>query len=83
MTLKQGNYQAVIEFTVPQLYPKQKCEIELKSHNFNEVFANIFMMQVDAIIRRLWNGGDPGYEPGNEVDINEGKVGYRKALGAT
>ena len=41
------------------------------------------MMQVDAIIRRLWNGGEPGYEPGNEVDINEGKVGYRKAMGAT
>ena len=41
------------------------------------------MQHVDTIMRRLWMGGEPGYEPGEEVDINAGKVGFRKAVGAT
>ena len=57
--------------------------MELKSHNFNEVFAQIFISHTENIISRLWNGGEPGYEPGNEVDINAGKIGFRKAVGAT
>ena len=34
-------------------------------------------------MRRLWNGGAPGYEPGEEVDVNAGKIGFRKAVGGT
>ena len=58
-------------------------KMELQSHNFNEVFAEIFKSHTDIIIQRLWSGGEPGYEPGSEVDINEGKIGFRKAVGAT
>ena len=43
----------------------------------------IFMKHTETIIRRLWNGGEAGYEPGSEVDVNEGKIGFKKALGAT
>ena len=58
-------------------------KLELKEHNFNEVFAQIFLSHTKNIINRLWNGGEAGYEPGNEVDINKGKIGFRKAVGAT
>ena len=57
--------------------------MELKQHNFNQVFAEIFLSHTQNIIRRLWNGGEPGYEPGEEVDINEGKIGFKKAVGGT
>ena len=40
------------------------------------------MSHTENIVRRLWNGGEPGYEPGSKVDINEGKIGYKKAVGA-
>lgn len=83
VTLKQGNYSALIEFTVPEQYPQQMVKMELKQHNFNEVFTQIFISHTENIVRRLWSGGEPGYEPGAEVDINEGKIGYKKALGAT
>ena len=43
----------------------------------------MYMKHTENIIRRLWNGGEPGYEPGNQVDINEGKIGFKKAVGAT
>ena len=58
-------------------------KMELQQHNFNEVFAEIFMSHAQIIVERLWNGGEPGYEPGSEVDINEGKIGFRKAVRAT
>mmetsp|Transcript_32549 Transcript_32549/g.38284 ORF Transcript_32549/g.38284 Transcript_32549/m.38284 type:complete len:96 (+) Transcript_32549:574-861(+) len=57
-------------------------KLELKEHNFNEVFAMIFLKHAETIISRLWSGGEAGYEPGNEVDINEGKVGFKKNVGA-
>ena len=83
VTLKEGKHFINVDFTVPALYPKQLVQIELKQHNFNEVFAQIFMKHTENIIRRLWNGGEAGYEPGSEVDVNEGKIGFKKALGAT
>ena len=83
VTLKEGNYSALLEFTVPEQYPQQMVKMELKQHNFNEVFAQIFTSHADNIVNRLWNGGEPGYEPGNELDINEGRIGFRKAVGAT
>lgn len=57
-------------------------KVELIKHNFNEVFAQMYMKHTENVIRRLWNGGEPGYEPGAQVDINEGKIGFRKAVGA-
>ena len=83
VTLKEGKYSALLEFTVPEVYPMQMVKMELKEHNFNEVFAQIFHSHTKNIISRLWNGGEPGYEPGNEVDINAGKIGFKKAVGAT
>lgn len=82
VTLKEGNFSALLEFTVPELYPQQKVKLELKEHNFNEVFAQIFLSHTENIISRLWNGGEAGYEPGHEVDINAGKIGFKKAVGA-
>lgn len=57
--------------------------VELKEHNYNEVFAQIFMSHTQNIMHRLWSGGEAGYEPGATVDINEGKIGFKKVMGAT
>ena len=83
VTLKEQNYSVLVEFTVPQQYPKQMVKMQLKDHNFNEVFAQIFVKHAENIVRRLWNGGEPGYEAGAEVDINEGRIGFKKAVVAT
>lgn len=82
VTLKEGQYSALLEFTVPEQYPNQMVKMELKEHNFNEVFAGIFTKHAETIISRLWTGGEAGYEPGSEFDINEGKVGFKKNVGA-
>ena len=82
VTLKEGDYNALIEFTVPEQYPQQKVEMKLISHNFNAVFAQIFFSHAENIVTRLWNGSEPGYEPGAEVDVNAGKIGFKKAKGA-
>ena len=82
VTLKEGQYSALLEFTVPEQYPNQMVKMELKEHNFNEVFAGIFTKHAETIISRLWAGGEAGYEPGSEFDVNEGKVGFKKNVGA-
>jgi len=64
VTLKEGGYSALLEFTIPELYPQQKAAVKLLEHNYNEVFAQIFMSHAENIMRRLWTGGVPGYEPG-------------------
>ena len=56
-------------------------KFSLKDHNFNPVFAEIFSAHTKNIIKRLWGGGAPGYDPKEKVNINEGKIGYKKALG--
>jgi len=75
VTLKEGNYSAELEFTVPPMYPMDIVKFRLVKHNFNEVFANIFVAHAENIIRRLWGGGKPGYDPKDKVDINAGKIG--------
>lgn len=82
VTLKERNYSALLEFTVPEQYPQQKVKIELIDHNFNQVFADIFMRHAVTIIGRLWSGGEAGYEPGSDFDVNAGKIGYKKNVGA-
>ena len=29
----------------------------------------------------MWGGGPPGYDPSEKVDINEGKIGFKKNVG--
>ena len=43
---------------------------------------NIFYLQANQIIKRLWQGGDPGYLPGDVVDSGKHKVGNKKSQGA-
>ena len=57
------------------------AKFTLKEHNFNEVFAEIFENHTTSIIKRLWGGGEPGYDPSQKVDLNAGKIGYKKAVG--
>ena len=57
-------------------------KLELIEHNFNEVFAQIFMKHAETLISRLWTGGEAGYDQGSNFDINEGKVGFKKNMGA-
>lgn len=42
----------------------------------------MFYLQANQIIRRLWQGGDPGYLPGDVVDNSKDKIGQKKAVGA-
>ena len=44
------------------------------------MFADIFMSHAKNIIGRLWSGGEAGYD--NDFDINEGKIGFKKNIGA-
>lgn len=63
VTLKEGTSFAEAEFTVPKMYPMDIVKFKLINHNFNQVYANIFTAHTENIIRRLWGGGRPGYDP--------------------
>ena len=43
----------------------------IKDHNFEPTFFKVFESQANIIIKRLWNGGLPGYD--KAVDVFEGK----------
>ena len=81
VTLKEGEKFANVEFEVPPAYPMQMVKFTLKEHNFNEIFAQMFESHTQNIIKRLWGGGPPGYDPKDKVDINEGKIGFKKNVG--
>ena len=81
LTLKEGDMYAICEFEIPPNYPMEMVKFTLKDHNFNPVFAEIFTTHTKGIIKRLWGGGAPGYDPKQKVNINEGKIGYKKAAG--
>ena len=81
VTLKEGEKFANVEFEVPPAYPMQMVKFTLKEHNFNEIFAQMFENHTQNIIKRLWGGGPPGYDPKEKVDINEGKIGFKKNVG--
>jgi hypothetical protein len=57
----------------------QKVTMNFKEHNYNKIFAEVFKTHADQVIRRLWQGMEPGYE--GKVDVNEGKIGFKKAVG--
>ena len=79
VTLKEGEFFANMEFVVPPMYPMQSVKFTVKEHNFNSVFADIFVTHTNNIIRRLWGGGQAGYDPKENYDVNEGKIGLKKA----
>ena len=81
ITLKEGDKFANVEFVIPPCYPMQMVQFTLKEHNFNPVFAEIYSEHTKNIIKRLWSGGAPGYDPKEKVDINEGKIGFRRVVG--
>ena len=60
---------ANIEFEVPPAYPMQMVKFTLKEHNFNSIFAQMFESHTQNIIKRLWGGGQPGYDPNEKVDV--------------
>ena len=70
------------ELLVPEEYPYAQPEVKFIDHNFDPNFAKLFFAGTEQIIRRLWQGGEPGYLPGTEADINKGKIGVKKVQGA-
>ena len=38
-------------------------------------------MHTQNVIKRLWSGGTPGYDIRDKVNVNEGKIGFKKAAG--
>lgn len=80
ITLKFGKFFLIVDFVVPSSYPMQKVQMNFREHNFNEVFTEVFKNHAEQVIRRLWQGVEPGYD--SKVDTNEGKIGYKKSLGA-
>jgi hypothetical protein len=58
---------------IPEDYPGTMVQMKILKHNFEETFAQIFETHCRNIIRRLWNGAEPGYD--KKIDVNEGKVG--------
>ena len=81
ITLKEGKQYANVEFVVPPNYPLEMVKFQMKEHNFNQVFVDIFTSHTQGIIKRLWGGAPPGYDPKDKYDPNEGKIGYKKAAG--
>jgi len=81
ITLKEKKKFAELEFLVPPNYPLQAVKVTLKDHNFNQVFASIFIQHATQIVQRLWSGGSAGYDEETKGDINEGKIGFKKAVG--
>lgn len=41
----------------------------------------MFYLQANQIIKRLWQGSDAGYLPGDVVDTGKHKIGNNKAVG--
>ena len=79
--LKEGEFFLDLELTVPEEYPAARPEMAIMGHNYDQNFAKIFEATAEQILRRLWQGGEPAYEPGSVSDINKGKIGTRKAKG--
>jgi hypothetical protein len=47
---------------VPEEYPHDRAQMVIKDHNFEPTFFKVFESQANIIIKRLWNGGLPGYD---------------------
>ena len=80
--LYQKKYFLEFETVVPEDYPARKPTLKFVDHNYDPNFAKIFNAGAEQIIRRLWEGGYPGYEPGESGNINKGKIGTKKQQGA-
>lgn len=79
--LKEGDFFLEFELTVPDEYPAAQPGLTIIGHNYDKNFANIFEATAEQILRRLWQGGEPAYEPGSMSDLNKGKIGVKKAQG--
>ena len=49
--------------------------------NFEENFVEIFEARAQGIIKRLWEGGEPGYLPGKKNDLNKAMMEQKKSQG--
>lgn len=72
---RQGDFYLNFEVSIPEEYPSAKPELTINDHNFDPNFAKIYEAAGHQILRRLWEGGEPGYIPGSKSDINKGKIG--------
>ena len=79
--LKEGEFFLDFELTVPEEYPAAQPQLTIMGHNYEQGFATVFEALAEQILRRLWQGGEPAYEPGQVSDINKGKIGVKKAVG--
>lgn len=79
VTLKEGINKVVLEFQVPSGYPMQPVKLSFKESNFDVVLSEKFEAQAKAVIRRLWQGREAGYD--EAFDVNTGKIGFKKSVG--
>ena len=78
---RQGDHFLNFEVKIPEEYPSAKPDLVFNEHNFDENFVKIYEAAANQILRRLWEGGEPGYIPGTKSDINKGKIGGQKNQG--
>lgn len=79
--VREGKFFLDFEVVVPEFYPSEKLELKFNETNFDESYAIIFKARADQVIKRLWEGGEPGYLPGLKSDLNKGKIGLQKVKG--
>ena len=76
ITLRQDKFECVVEFTVPEEYPRHMVKMKIVKANVEQTFMTIFETHAHNVIRRLWLGKEPGYD--KKININEGKVIQKK-----
>ena len=79
--LHERKFFLEFEVVIPMEYPYKKPTVKFLGHNYDVNFARIFNAGCDQLVRRLWEGGEPGYIPGTKSDINKGKIGNKKNVG--
>jgi hypothetical protein len=83
LKLRQGKaFFLDVELSVPANYPYERPELKFLDHNYDKAFARIFFLQADQVMKRLWQGGDAGYLPGDMLSNERDKHANKKAQGA-
>mmetsp|Transcript_17822 Transcript_17822/g.30224 ORF Transcript_17822/g.30224 Transcript_17822/m.30224 type:complete len:486 (-) Transcript_17822:71-1528(-) len=78
---REAKFFLEFDMVVPEEYPAKQPQLKFIDHNLDQNFAHIFEAGANQIIRRLWQGGEPNYEPGAKKK-EQGKEAVKKNQGA-
>ncbi|CAN0242881.1 unnamed protein product, partial [Ascophyllum nodosum] len=75
LRVKSGRYSVVAVIKVPDGYPMEGCDVELRSYNFPEPIARRHLLQAREIVRRCLCGYSPALalQTSNPIKIPPGR----------